>query len=108
MSESEENGAVGGFISARSHEQLRISSSPRLIQVLSGPHVVPTRRGYQPVLCVEELHEGKKYLLYISAMSLTEALEEIRAQRAGSLVGAAIKVRKESEEKMARYEAELV
>ena len=74
MSESDDG---GGFLAPRAYEQLRITSAPRLIQVISGPHVVPTRRGYQPVLCVEELHEGKKYLLYISAVSLTDALESI-------------------------------
>jgi hypothetical protein len=104
MSESDE---ACGFLSPRAYEQLRVSSAPRLVQVVSGPHVVPTRRGYQPVLCVEELHEGKKYLLYISAVSLTDALESIRTAKGGSLAGVAFTIRKAGEDKMSPYEAEL-
>lgn len=104
MSESDN---ACSFLSPRAHDQLRVTSSPRLVQVISGPHVVPTRRGYQPVLCVEELHEGKKYLLYISAVSLTDALESIRSASGGSLVGVAFTIRKASEDKMSPYEAEL-
>jgi hypothetical protein len=104
MSESDD---VCGFLSPRTHDQLRVTSSPRLVQVISGPHVVPTRRGYQPVLCVEELHEGKTYLLYISAVSLTEALESIRSARGGSLIGVAFTIRKAGDDKMSPYEAEL-
>lgn len=102
MSKHEKN----GFISARAYEQLRITTAPRLITILSGPFVVPTRRGYQPVLVVEELHEGKVYLLYVSSVSLTEGLEAVRASNGESLVGATVMVRKIGEDKMSPYDVQ--
>jgi hypothetical protein len=95
-----------GFLSARAYEQLKISSAPRLIQVAGGPFVVPTRRGYQPVLVVEELHEGKHYLLYISAVSLTEGLEALRASNSGELLGVAMAIRKVGDGAMAPYDVQ--
>jgi len=61
-----------------------------------------TRRGYQPIVLVRDVHEGKDYIFFVSAQSVMEPLEEIRLE-AGTLEGAQILVKKESEDRMSRY-----
>lgn len=90
------------IINLEGREYLRIGIDPRLLLIKSEPEVLPTRRGYQPVMVVEEVHEGKEYLLFISAVSITDPLEEIRKDR-GQLVGSQILVKKLSEDPRSQY-----
>jgi hypothetical protein len=86
--------------------QLRVSTSPRLVVIKSEPFVVATRRGYQAAVLVEEVQEGKEYLLYVSAVSLTEPLEKFRKAR-GFLSGCELLIRKESDDRMSKYLVEI-
>jgi hypothetical protein len=90
-------------VEAGTLEQLKVGVSPRLVIVQSDPQLLWTRRGYAPVLEVEDVHKGGRYLLYISAFSLAEPLEARRGQR-GSLVGSALSLKKQSADPMSKYE----
>ncbi len=84
-------------------EQLKVGVSPRLVILHSDPQLIWTRRGYAPVLEVEDLHRGARYILYISAYSLAEPLEKRRLS-VGTLVGATLSLRKQSADPKSRYE----
>lgn len=86
---------------------LRVDTSPRLLLVKSEPFVMPTRRGYQPVIQVEDVHSGQVYTMFVSAVSLTEPLEKIRG-KIGRLIGAQIMVSKESADPKSQYIVEQV
>lgn len=83
--------------------QLKVGVTPRLVIAKSDPQLIWTRRGYAPVIEVEDVHKGEKYLLYVSAYSLAEPLEKHR-QGKGTLVGTAILLRKQSVDAMSKYE----
>ncbi len=90
------------IINLEGREYLRIGTEPRLLLIKSEPEVIPTRRGYQPVIIVEEVHQGKEYIFFISAASVTDPLEEIRKVR-GQLAGSQILVKKASEDPRSQY-----
>lgn len=75
------------------------------IQILTDPFVIYKRYRYLPVVLVEELRTEVKRLLYISAVSLGQCLEPIRAKR-GTLVGVNVRLRKTGEEQFSSYEVE--
>jgi hypothetical protein len=78
------------------------------IQILTDPFVVfrgNKRSRYLPVVLVEESRTELKRLLYISAMSLSQCLEPIRAKR-GTLLGVNVRLRKTGEDKFSPYEVE--
>lgn len=83
----------------------RVSTDWTDIQILTDPFVIYTKRGYSPVLLVEELNTEEKCLLFVSAKSLSEFLEKLRKER-GALVGVNVRVRKRGEEKFSTYEVE--
>ena len=98
------NEALSG-IDPSSLPHLRVGPEWAEIQVLTDPFVIYRRDKYLPVLLVEELATEMKRLLFISAVSLAQCLEPIRAKR-GTLVGINIRVRKKGEERFSTYEAE--
>lgn len=72
---------------------------------MTGPvDVVPTFKGYAPVLPVKVDLTGLEYVLYISSKSLTDALEPLRAANKGSFAGLKFSVRKSSDDQFAGYE----
>lgn len=84
---------------------LRVGPEWAEIQILTDPFVIYKRDRYLPVVLVEELRTELKRLLFISAVSLGQCLEPIRAKR-GTLVGVNIRVRKRGEERFSTYEVE--
>lgn len=72
---------------------IRIGEGGRLLVVKSEVMVAATKRGYVPMVIVEDVHEGKEYRLYVSAASLAAPLEKLRLER-GGLTGATILVRR--------------
>ena len=48
------------------------------IEIVSEPDVVLTFKGYIPVLRIQKSRTNVEYLLYISAKSLAEPLEELK------------------------------
>lgn len=70
------------------------------VEILSEPYVVMTVRGYAPVVDVKA--PTGDFILYISSKSMSDGLEPL-VQQTGVFKGVKIKVKKESEDKMARY-----
>ena len=71
------------------------------VEVLSEPFVVMTIRGFAPVVDVKT-PQGD-FILYISSKSMSDGLEPMLQATNGAFKGLKIKVKKESEDKMARY-----
>ena len=98
------NEALAG-IDPDSLPHLRVGAEWAEVQILTDPFVIFKRDRYLPVVLVEELRTEIRYLLYISAVSLGQFLETIRAKR-GTLVGMNIRLRKEGEERFSAYQIE--
>ena len=56
---------------------MRVKEGRILIKVLSDPFVVYRARKYLPVIHVKDTEADLDYLLFVSAISLSETLEEI-------------------------------
>ena len=78
------------------------------LEIVSEPDVVLGFRGYAPILRVRKSRTGVEYILYISAKSLAEPLEELRNNNGGIFKGLQLRVRKESMEKTSKYEIEIM
>lgn len=66
------------------------------------------RGGYSPILKIRKSRTGVEYILYISAKSLAEPLEELRKNNGGVFKGIHLRIRKESMEKTSKYEIEVM
>ena len=75
-------------------------------EILSEPYVVMTMRGYAPVVDVQS--GADKLMLYISAKSLSTALEPLVQANGGKFAGLKLRLKKESDDKMAGYVVERV
>ena len=84
---------------------LRVGCDWAELQILTDPFVVYRGHRYLPVILVEELATEIKRLLFVSAVSLVQYLESIRANR-DALVGVNIRLRKKSEDRLSPYEVE--
>jgi len=71
------------------------------VEITSEPHVINTVRGYAPVVDVKS-PQGD-FILYISSKSMSDGLEPMVKAAGGTFKGLKLKVKKESEDKMARY-----
>ena len=66
---------------------LKVSTGWIELEIVSEPDVVLTFKGYAPILRVRKSRTGVEYILYISAKSLAEPLEELRKIMVASLRG---------------------
>ena len=87
---------------------LKVSTGWIELEIISEPNVVLTFKGYAPILRVRKSRTGVEYILYISAKSLAEPLEELRKNNGGIFKGIQLRIRKESMEKMSKYEIEVM
>ena len=87
---------------------LKVSTGWIELEVISEPDVVLTFRGYAPILRVRKSKTHVEYLLYISAKSIAEPLEELRKNNAGVFKGIRLRIRKESMEQISKYELEVI
>ena len=71
------------------------------LEVVSEPYVVMTVRGYAPVVDVKG-PQGD-FILYISSKSISDGFEPLVEAGGGKFSGLKLRVKKESEDKMARY-----
>jgi hypothetical protein len=71
------------------------------VEIASEPYVVMTVRGYAPVVDVKG-PQGE-FILYISSKSISDGLEPLVEAGGGKFAGLKLRVKKESEDKMARY-----
>jgi len=83
--------------------RLEVTTEPVLIRIISNPYVIPTARGYQPVVDILALKTKKKFFIYIGSSSITKQLEALRASNAESLINLEFWIKKASDEKMAPY-----
>ena len=83
--------------------QLRVGEGSIRIRLHGEPYVVPTFRGYAPVLEVEDLHARTRHFLYITAKSFMEAVEPLRAANGGKFHGLEFEIRKTTDKKFARF-----
>jgi hypothetical protein len=70
-------------------------------EVVSEPKVVVSIRGYAPIVDVKT-PEGD-FILYISSKSITEGLEPLVQANGGKFAGLKLRLRKETEDRMAPY-----
>ena len=87
---------------------LKVSTGWIELEIISEPEVVLTFRGYAPILRVRKFKTRVEYLLYISAKSIAEPLEELRKNNAGIFKGIRLRIRKESMEQISKYELEVI
>lgn len=71
------------------------------VDIVSEPYVVMTVRGFAPVVDVK-CPQGE-FILYISSKSMSDGLEPLLQASDGKFNGLKLRVKKESEDKMARY-----
>tara|TARA_B100001146_G_C15755386_1_gene253526 strand:+ start:130 stop:438 length:309 start_codon:yes stop_codon:yes gene_type:complete len=84
---------------------MRVKEGRILIKVLSDPFVVYRARKYLPVIHVKDTEADLDYLLFVSAISLSETLEEIRAEY-GTLIDKEFAIRKKDSAQTSPYEIE--
>ena len=95
-------------MSIESIPSLKVGTGWIEVEIISEPDVVLTIRGYAPILRVRKSRTGVEYSLYISAKSIADPLEELRKNNAGIFLGIQLRIRKESMERMAKYEIEVM
>jgi len=84
-------------------DQVRIGEDTQLLQIISEPYVIYGRRGYQPVINVENLQSGVAGYLVLSALSLSESINQLVVANNGVFVGLNILIKKASRDRMAPY-----
>ncbi len=83
---------------------LKVGAEWVSVEILSEPYVVMTLRGYAPVVDVEA--PGGRHILYISSRSISEGLEPLVQANGGRFSGLRLRLRKESDDRMAPYVVE--
>ena len=79
------------------------TTAPAKVEITSEPFIVVTRFGYLPMVKVKNIDSGAEQCLLIGSQSITTALEELRLENEGKLVGIKLNVSKESEDKKSKY-----
>jgi hypothetical protein len=74
------------------------------VEITSEPYVVMTVRGFAPVVDIKA--PTGEFILYISSKSMSDGLVPLLEVSGGAFKGLKLRVKKESEDKMARYVVE--
>ena len=85
-------------------DHLRVGTGWIGVTVTGPVDVIRTFRGYSPVLPVRVGKTGLEYILYISAVSIANPLEELRQQNGGRFEGLKFEIRKQRLDTTAPYE----
>jgi hypothetical protein len=80
---------------------LKVGVNWIVAEVVSEPFVVMSIRGYAPVVSVRT-PEGE-FILYISSKSISEGLDPLVQANGGKFAGLKLRLRKETEDRMAPY-----
>lgn len=83
---------------------LKVGTKPVEVEVVSEPYVVMSFRGYAPVVDVSG-PEGKQ-ALFISSKSISQGLDPLVQANGGKFLGLKLRLRKETEDRMAPYVVE--
>ena len=89
----------------RKLDKVFIGTGWRELEIISEPFVVLVFKGYAPVVKVRDINFGQENILYISAKSIATKLEEFLGEQR-LFNGLRFKIRRESEDKMSKYEIE--
>lgn len=73
------------------------------MRVCGEPSVVVTFRGYAPVLPVENMRSRTRHYIFMSAKSFMEGIEPLRAKNHGHFSGLEFRIKKESDDRFAKY-----
>ena len=84
-------------------DRFTASTTPVKVEIVSEPFLVVTRFGYLPMVKVKNLESNTEQCLLVGSQSISTALEELRAQNEGKLLGLKLAVSKESEDKKSKY-----
>ncbi|MFH1282922.1 MAG: hypothetical protein ABII27_04590 [bacterium] len=87
---------------------VKMNTEWTIIEVIGGPEIILTVKGYTPVLLVKVGKSDSINKLYIAPKSLAEKLEPLRKNNEDKFVGLKIRIRKESLEKFSKYELEKI
>ena len=82
---------------------LKVGTEPILVRITTEPYVILTFKGYAPVVDVIDCKSSKEYVFFISSKSASEQLEQMRKNNGDRFTGIEVWIRKESDDKMARY-----
>jgi hypothetical protein len=85
--------------------RLKVTTGWTSIEVVSEPGVIATFRGYVPAVIIKTTLNDLKYTLALGAKSLMDYLEPRRQNNRGHFSGIRLRLRKESDAQMAKYEA---
>ncbi|RME05301.1 MAG: hypothetical protein D6805_00130 [Planctomycetota bacterium] len=83
-------------------EPVKITTEEVHLTIVGEPYVRYTHRGYAPVVNVK-VNEKEKKVLFISSASLAAGLQPLVEKQNGKFDGIQIKVRKESNDRFAKY-----
>lgn len=84
-------------------ETLKVTTKAITVTVEGEPIVIYTVRGYAPALNVKVDGENDVKRMFISSKSLSDALVKLVEANGGRFNGLRFTVKKESDEKMAKY-----
>ena len=80
---------------------LKVGVNPVVVEVVSESYALMSFRGYAPV--VDVMGPDGKQVLFISSKSISEGIEPLRQANGGKFTGLKLKLRKETEDRMAPY-----
>lgn len=86
--------------------QFRVNPSWREIEIISEPYVILNSFGYIPAVKVRVESKKIAQFMYINPKTLAAPLDQLKIKNSNSFTGIKLKIRKESEEKTAKYEIE--
>lgn len=91
-------------------EKLRVEvgTDPIIFEIVSEPYVVFTFKGYIPAVDIQIREENAPRVMFIGASSLSRGIEERRVKNDGKFKGICLRIRKESEDRYAKYIVESV
>ena len=84
--------------------RLTIGTNEIELEVISEPFVeIGFRKSYVPCIAVKSIYNNLQYKLIISAASIGEMLEPMRINNDNRFEGLKFSIKRESEERMAKY-----
>jgi hypothetical protein len=88
---------------ANRYPTLKVAEDPHLVRIISEPFVLFTIRGYAPAVNVATLESDENYTMFLSAVSLSSAIEPLRKKNKGLFTGLEFWIRKESSDQRSPY-----
>ena len=94
-------------MSDQDYEAIKITTEEVTLEIISEPYARFTHRGYAPVVNVK-VDDGETKALYISSSTLAKAINPMVENQDGKFLGLKFSVKKESDDKFAKYEVKFI